>query len=65
VFQSALCHWVAVSPMCVAQVGEEWEAGRVFILRYFADSRYMRKLPVVVIIIIYPVEMECKDIAVK
>ena len=54
--------------MYVALVGEEGEAGRVFILRYFAyfaDSRYMRLLPVVMIIIIYPVEMECKVIAVK
>ena len=51
--------------MYVALVGEESEAGRVFILRYFADSRYMRLLPVVMIIIIYPVEMECKVIAVK
>jgi len=49
----------------VAQVGEECEAGRVFSLRYFADSGYMWKLPVVMIIIIYPVEMECKGIAVK
>jgi hypothetical protein len=48
--------------MYLAQVGEEGEAGRVFILRYFADSRYKRKLPVVMIIIIYPVEMECKKV---
>jgi hypothetical protein len=50
----------------VAQVGLEAEAGRVFILSYLADSRYMRKLRVLmIIIIIYPVEMECKGIAVK
>jgi hypothetical protein len=54
-----------VSRMYVAQVGEEGEAGRVFIWRYFVDSRYMRKLPVVMIIVIYHVEMECKGIADK
>jgi len=49
----------------VAQVGEKCKAGRLFVLRYFADSRYMRKLPVVMIIVIYPVEVERKGIADK
>jgi hypothetical protein len=49
----------------VVQLGEEGEAGRVFILRYCADCRYVRKLPVVMIIIIYPFEIECIGIAVK